>query len=75
MRIAEARITFAVSAARQGDLDQALSHGRKAIGGDRKSLPSLQMVAGDLTQLLTDRYAGDPETAEYLDQVRAIHAG
>lgn len=75
MRIAEARITLAVSAARQGDLDQALSYGRRAISGDRKSLPSLRMVAGDLTRLLSDRYAGEPETGEYLEQVRAIQAG
>jgi tetratricopeptide (TPR) repeat protein len=75
MRIAEARITLAVSAARQGDLDQALAYGRRAINGDRKSLPSLRMVARDLTQLLADRYAGDSGTAEYLDQLHAIQAG
>jgi hypothetical protein len=75
MRISEARITLAVSAARRGDLNQALSYGRRAIGGDRKSLPSLRMVAGDLTRLLTDRYAGEPETAEYLGQIHAVQAG
>jgi hypothetical protein len=75
MRIAEARITLAVSAARQGELDQALSYGRKAISGARKSLPSLRMAAGDLTQLLTDRYEGEPGTAEYLGQIHAIQAG
>jgi tetratricopeptide (TPR) repeat protein len=75
MRIAEARITLAVSAARQGELEQALSYGHKAIRGPRKSLPSLRMVARDLTQLLTDRYAGEPESADYLDQIHAIHAG
>jgi hypothetical protein len=72
---AEARITLAVSAARQGDLDQALSYGRKAISGDRKSLPSLRMAAGELTQLITGRYEREPGTAEYLDQIHAIHAG
>lgn len=75
MRIAEARVTLAVSAARQGDLDQALSYGRRAIGGDRKSLPSLRMVVGDLTRLLNDRYAEEPETADYLEQVHVIQAG
>src|SRR5487761_213729 len=75
MRIAEARVTLAVSAARQGDLDQALSYGRRAIGGDRKSLPSLRMVVGDLTRLRNDRYAEEPETADYLEQVHVIQAG
>jgi tetratricopeptide (TPR) repeat protein len=75
MRIAEARVTLAVSAARQGDLDQALTYGRRALGADRKSLPSLRMVVADLTRLLSDRYPGQPETAEYLDQVRVLQAG
>src|SRR5487761_1657576 len=74
-RLGEDRVTLAVSAARQGDLDQALSYGRRAIGGDRKSLPSLRMVVGDLTRLLNDRYAEEPETADYLEQVHVIQAG
>lgn len=72
MRIAEARITQGVVAAREGDLDRAVALGRKAIGGDRKSLPSLAMVSQDLADVLADRYAGEPEADGYLDQLRAL---
>jgi len=39
MRIAEAQITLGVVAAREGDLDEAVSRGRRALAGDRKLLP------------------------------------
>jgi tetratricopeptide (TPR) repeat protein len=74
MRIAEARVTLGVVAARQGDLELALSCGRKALTGSRKSLPSLFMVGRELTEILADQYAGEPETADYLDQVRTLQA-
>lgn len=45
MRIAEERLTLGVAAAREGDLYEAVSQGRRAIDGARKSLPSLAMVA------------------------------
>lgn len=48
MRNAEARITLAVAAARLGHLSHAVDLGRQALNGDRKSLPSLTMVARDL---------------------------
>jgi hypothetical protein len=75
MRIAEARITLGVVAARQGDAEQAVSCGHKAFTGTRQSLPSLLMVSGELTGLLSERYATEPGTADYLDRVRAIQAG
>ena len=37
MRLAEARITLGVVAARQGDLEQAVHHGKQALNGRRKS--------------------------------------
>ncbi len=74
MRIAEARVTLGVVAAREGDLEEALSHGHRALSGARKALPSLVMVTGELTRLLADRYGAEPETAAYLDQVRALQA-
>ena len=52
MRIAEAQITLGVIAAREGDLDEAVAHGRRALAGDRKSLPSLAMVSHDLGRLI-----------------------
>ena len=41
MRLAEARITLGVAAAREGDLEGAIHHGQQALNGQRKSLPSL----------------------------------
>jgi hypothetical protein len=37
-----------VVAARQGDIQQAIHYGERALGGQRKSLPSLAMVGRDL---------------------------
>ncbi len=72
MRIAEARITLGVVAAREGDLEEAVMHGRRAISGDRRSLPSLAMVSQDLAGVLSQRYAREPEVDAYLEQLRAI---
>ena len=52
MRLAEARITLGVVAARQGDLDKAVSQGQHALSSQRRSLPSLLMASRDLTKLL-----------------------
>ena len=49
MRNAEARITLAVVAARAGDLDEAVSQGMTAFAGSRQSIPSLSMVAQELS--------------------------
>lgn len=72
MRIAEARITLGVAAAREGDLEGAVSYGRQAISGERKSLPSLAMVSQDLATVLSERFSGEAEAQEYLDQLRDI---
>jgi len=48
MRIAEARLTLGVVAARRGNLEEATALGVTALRGPRKSLPSLLMVAGEL---------------------------
>lgn len=66
MRIAEARVTLGVLAAREGDLDQAVAFGAKALNADRKSLPSLFMCSQELSALLQDRYPNTPQTAAYL---------
>lgn len=74
MRIAEARITHGVIAARQGDLELAVSCGRRALAADRKSLPSLLMVSGELTRILRERFPREPGSAGYFDQIRTIQA-
>lgn len=74
MRNAEARITLGVVAARAGDLDQAVTYGRRALKGDRKSLPSLLMCSKELATLVRERYPNEPEAVAYLDEVRALSA-
>jgi hypothetical protein len=72
MRMAEARITLGVVRAREGDLEGAVSLGMRALVGDRKSLPSLLMVSRDLTKVLNDRYSGEAQTQDYLDQLTTL---
>ncbi|MBQ0928840.1 helix-turn-helix domain-containing protein [Saccharopolyspora endophytica] len=72
MRIAEAQVTLGVVAAREGNLDEAIGYGRRALDGDRKSLPSLAMHSQDLAQVLKDQYDGEPEADAYLEQLRGI---
>ena len=75
MRNAEARVTLAVVAARDGDLDTALSFGERALSGDRRSLPSLAMVAGDLGAVLQERYGTVSEAQEFLQHLRSLRQG
>ncbi len=75
MRLAEARITLGVVAARQGDLDEAVSQGQHALSAQRRSLPSLLMASRDLTKLLNERYPGTAGTRQYLDQLHTLNAG
>jgi hypothetical protein len=72
MRLAEARITLGVVAARQGDLDHAVHYGEQALSGTRKSLPSLLMVSRDLTRVLKDRYPAEHAAKTYIDQLSSI---
>ena len=72
MRLAEARITLGVVAAREGDLERAVDQGERALNGDRKSLPSLLMVSRDLTRVLNDQYPADTKTQDYLDHLRVL---
>ncbi|WP_317495786.1 XRE family transcriptional regulator [Haloechinothrix sp. LS1_15] len=73
MRVAEAWITHGVAAAREGELNEAVSYGRRALNGDRKSLPSLALVAQDLASVLDTQYPKEAEARAYLDELRAIH--
>lgn len=72
MRIAEARVTLGVAAAREGDLEGAVTFGRQALSSGRKSLPSLAMVSQDLAVVLADRFSGEAEAEAYLEQLREI---
>lgn len=70
MRIAEARVTLGVVSARQGDVEGAVTYGRAALAGERKSLPSLLMVSSDLAQAVSGFDAAP--AAGYLDELRTI---
>ncbi|MFD4481543.1 XRE family transcriptional regulator [Streptomyces sp. NPDC058471] len=72
MRISEARVTLAVAAARDGDLETALSYGQQALGSSRRSVPSLAMVASDLGGVLHERYAKDGEAQAFLAHLRDL---
>ena len=48
----------------------------RARTGDRKSLPSLLMVSRDLVKVLNERYSGETQTRDYLDQLATLtHSG
>jgi hypothetical protein len=72
IRLAEARVTLGVIAAREGDLDEAISYGERALNGQRKSLPSLLMVSRDLTRVLNERYPTETGTRQYLDHLHTL---
>jgi tetratricopeptide (TPR) repeat protein len=72
MRVAEAYITMGIVAARQGEIEVALSSGRAALTLDRKSLPSLVMHSRELAEELTSRFPEDPKVTEYVDELRTL---
>lgn len=74
MRNAEARISLGVVAARQGDPDAAITYGRRALTGDRRSLPSLLMCSRELGDLIAERYPSSNDGAEYLTDLRTLGA-
>ncbi len=76
MRVAEARITLGVVAAREGDLDRAVTYGHHALSTERRSLPHLLMISGELGATLVDNHWQDePEAQSYLEHLRAVSSG
>jgi transcriptional regulator with XRE-family HTH domain/tetratricopeptide (TPR) repeat protein len=69
MRVAEARLTLGVSAARAGELEEAVSFGSQAFESQRKSLPSLLAVARELDGELQHRYPREALTSEFRDHL------
>ncbi|MFC4105816.1 XRE family transcriptional regulator [Micromonospora zhanjiangensis] len=72
MRVAEAKVTLGVVAARNGDVDQAVAHGRDALGGDRQSLPSLLLCSRELSGVLRYNFKDAPVVSEYFDEVETL---
>jgi hypothetical protein len=71
MRIAEARVTLGVVSARQGDLEGAVTYGRSAIAGPRRSLPSLLMVSAELATAVS-HFDDAASATDYLDEFRHL---
>lgn len=72
MRNAEARVTLGVTAAREGDLEQALTMGERALVGDRQSIPSLIMTSRELAAEMRRRYAAEPTAQDYLNRLHSL---
>jgi transcriptional regulator with XRE-family HTH domain len=73
MRIAEARLTLGVTAARRGDLDAAQAAGAQALtASNRKSLPSLIMVASELRDDMTARAPEANQTRMFRDLLATV---
>ena len=72
MRIAEARVTLGVVAARSGDLAGASEAGTAALHSDRVSLPSLLLIANELGHEMAAVAVDAPETRQYREQVQAL---
>ncbi|MFF9806374.1 hypothetical protein ACF1G5_14780 [Streptomyces coeruleorubidus] len=72
MRNAEARVTLGVTAAREGDLEQALIMGERALEGDRQSVPSLIMTSRELAAEMRRRYSSEPAAQDYLARLHSL---
>lgn len=72
MRATEARITLGTVAARRGDIDGAVEWGVQALETDRKSLPSLLMVAHDLTKAINHTAPDAPQAKAYAHRLRDL---
>ncbi|TCJ95380.1 hypothetical protein DFR71_4295 [Nocardia alba] len=75
MRVSEARLTLAVVAVRDRDLERAVEEGVAAFSPGRKSLPSLAWIAGEAAREIIERYPGDQRTQTFLEQLRTLNVG
>jgi hypothetical protein len=73
MRASEARMTVAIAATREGEMEYAMACGLAALNGPRKSLPSLLMIAGELDAELTRRWPAEDRIEDFRAAVRALH--
>jgi hypothetical protein len=72
MRTSEAHVTRAVVAARQGDLELAIDEGQRAVSGQRKSLPTLQMVTRDLVRVLKQQFPNEQAVKSFVEHLRSL---
>ena len=71
-RAAAARITLAVAAARNGDLEAAIHHGTLALNGDQASLPSLLVTSRELTNLLDRDFPRAPQAVAFAQELHLL---
>ncbi|ADP82799.1 hypothetical protein [Pseudofrankia inefficax] len=71
MRVAGARVSLGVVAARAGDLDAASDEVGAALAESRRCLPWLGLLAGELIEGVLSRWPDDPRSAHLVEQVRA----
>lgn len=69
MRTAEARLTLGVASVRGGELEEAVAIGSHALAVQRKSLPSLFMVATEFGSELRSRYPHEAQTREFQERL------
>ena len=72
IRMAEARLTLGVVAARAGELDEARADNSCALESARRSLPSLLMVAGEHDAVLAVQYPQEQTTEELRGRLRDV---
>ncbi|MEU9197093.1 tetratricopeptide repeat protein [Streptomyces hundungensis] len=72
MRAAEARLTLGLSAARTGAIEEAVAMGGMALSADRKSLPSLLLIAHELDRELRCRYPREAASRDFHERVLGV---
>lgn len=72
MRISESRLALGIVASREGDLEQAVELGMSGLVGDRRSLPSMLMVAGELDAELHQRYPAEGLTKDFHEAIKSL---
>jgi hypothetical protein len=72
LRNAEARIAVATAHLRDGDLDNAIEIGLRALASERQSLPSLAMVADELRRELHAWCPGDPRANDFHEAAQEL---
>ncbi|TDD21014.1 hypothetical protein E1218_21585 [Kribbella turkmenica] len=71
MRISKRRLTPGFTAAREGDLDQAVDLALNALRAGRQSRVHLRMITNELNQGLRSRYPSEPLLHDFVEALRA----
>jgi transcriptional regulator with XRE-family HTH domain len=72
MRISEARFTLAHVALRSGDLEEAVTTGRAALGGSRRSLPHMRMSAREFLGEVLEHHSHERLAVDFREHVNRL---